>query len=68
MEEPYSIEETADRYVRRELRQIFIDLCRKPVGEYINRFGFKSDLVKAMYAVTDGFSVFSGVGKRPVQV
>ncbi|MDQ6763014.1 MAG: NAD(P)/FAD-dependent oxidoreductase, partial [Bacteroidota bacterium] len=60
LEEPYSIEETAERYVRPELKQIFIDLCRKPVGEYINRFGFKSDLVKAMYAVTDGFSGLFG--------
>lgn len=65
LEEPYSIEETADRYVRPELRQIFIDLCRKPVGEYINRFGFKSDLVKAMYAVTDGFSGLFGSWETP---
>ena len=56
MEEPLSIEETAEKYVRTELRQAFVDLCRKPVGEYIDRFGFKSDLVRAMYAVTDGFS------------
>jgi phytoene dehydrogenase-like protein len=65
LEEPYSIEETADRYVRPELRQIFINLCRKPVGEYINRFGFKSDLVKAMYAVTDGFSGLFGSWDTP---
>jgi phytoene dehydrogenase-like protein len=65
LEEPYSIEETADRYVRPELRQIFIDLCRKPVGEYINRFGFRSDLVKAMYAVTDGFSGLFGSWDTP---
>ncbi|MEO8110519.1 MAG: NAD(P)/FAD-dependent oxidoreductase [Ginsengibacter sp.] len=65
LEEPYSIEETADRYVRPELRKIFIDLCRKPVGEYINRFGFRSDLVKAMYAVTDGFSGLFGSWDTP---
>lgn len=65
MEEPYSIEETAERYVRPDLRKIFIDLCRKPVGEYINRFGFKSDLVKAMYAVTDGFSGLFGSWDTP---
>src|SRR5438477_350283 len=65
LEEPYSIEETADRYVRPELRQVFIDLCRKPVGEYVNRFGFRSDLVKAMYAVTDGFSGLFGSWETP---
>ncbi len=65
LEEPYSIEETADSYVRPELRQIFIDLCKKPVGEYINRFGFKSDLVKAMFAVTDGFSGLFGSWETP---
>ena len=68
LEEPYSIEETADRYVRPELRKVFIDLCRKPVGEYIDRFGFKSDLVKAMYAVTDGFSGLFGSWETPVPV
>ncbi|HET7545514.1 MAG TPA: NAD(P)/FAD-dependent oxidoreductase [Polyangiaceae bacterium] len=60
LEQPYSIEETADRYVRPELRQVFVRLCRGSVGEYLERFGFKSDLVKAMYAVTDGFSGLYG--------
>ncbi|HAZ43563.1 MAG TPA: FAD-dependent oxidoreductase, partial [Cyanobacteria bacterium UBA11371] len=56
LESPLSIEETAEKYVRPTLRHIFINLCRNSVGEYLNRFDFKSDLVKAMYAVTDGFS------------
>eukprot|EP01114_Cavostelium_apophysatum_P004634 TRINITY_DN1496_c0_g1_i1.p1 TRINITY_DN1496_c0_g1~~TRINITY_DN1496_c0_g1_i1.p1 ORF type:complete len:463 (-),score=122.01 TRINITY_DN1496_c0_g1_i1:40-1428(-) len=56
LEEPLSLEETAKKYVRPELRQVFIDLCRKPVTDYLNRFGFKSDLLKAMFAVTDGVS------------
>lgn len=54
--EPLSLEETADRYIRPQLREIFVDLCRGSVGEYLDRFGFTSDLVKAMYAVTDGLS------------
>jgi len=54
--EPMTIEETAAKYVRPELRQVFIDLCRKPIKDYLARFGFKSNLLKAMYAVTDGFS------------
>ncbi|MBD2740040.1 NAD(P)/FAD-dependent oxidoreductase [Coleofasciculus sp. FACHB-1120] len=65
LEEPLSIEETAQRYVRPELRQVFINLCRKSVGEYLDRFNFKSDLVKAMYAVTDGFSGLYGTWDTP---
>ena len=44
LEEPLSIEETAEKYVRQALRQAFVDLCRKPVGDYLDRFEFKSDL------------------------
>jgi phytoene dehydrogenase-like protein len=65
LEEPLTIEETAEKYVRAPLRKIFIDLCRKPVGEYIDRFDFKSDLVRAMYAVTDGFSGLYGSWDTP---
>jgi len=65
LQEPLSIEDTAERFVRPALRQIFIDLCRKPVGDYLNRFGFKSDLVKAMYGVTDGFSGCFGSWDTP---
>jgi phytoene dehydrogenase-like protein len=65
LEEPLSIEDTAARYVRPALRQVFIDLCRKPVGDYISRFEFKSDLVRAMYAVTDGFSGLYGTWDTP---
>lgn len=65
LQEPLSIEDTAERYVRQELREIFINLCRKPVGEYLDRFDFKSDLVKAMYAVTDGFSGLNGSWDTP---
>ncbi len=55
--QPFSIEETAERYVRDGLREVFVRLCRGSVGEYLERFGFKSELVKAMYAVTDGFPI-----------
>jgi phytoene dehydrogenase-like protein len=63
--EPLSIEETAERHVRPALRQAFIDLCRGSVGAYLDRFGFKSDLVKAMYAVTDGCSGLDGTWSTP---
>lgn len=65
LEEPLSVEATADRYVRSQLRSVFIDLCRKSVGEYLDRFDFKSDLVKAMYAATDGFSGVYGTWDTP---
>jgi phytoene dehydrogenase-like protein len=65
LEEPRSIEETAERWVRAPLRQIFVDLCRKSVGEYLSRFDFRSDLVRAMYAVTDGFSGLYGTWDTP---
>jgi phytoene dehydrogenase-like protein len=59
MEEPVSVEETAERYVRPELRRVFLDLVKNPVEEYLARFNFKSELLVAMYAVTDGFSGLS---------
>src|SRR5262249_17745005 len=65
LQEPFSIEDTAERFVRAPLRRIFVDLCRKPVGHYLDRFGFKSDLLKAMYAVTDGFSGLNGDWDTP---
>jgi phytoene dehydrogenase-like protein len=65
LEEPLSIEETAAKYVRPALQQTFIDLCRKPVGQYLEKFGFRSDLLKAMYAVTDGFSGLTGDWDTP---
>jgi phytoene dehydrogenase-like protein len=64
-EQPLSIEETAERYVRPALRRAFVDLCRGSVGDYLDRFGFESDLVKAMYAVTDGFSGLYGTYDTP---
>ena len=65
MLEPLSIEETADRFVRPALRAVFIDLCRKPVGDYLARFDFESDLLRAMYAVTDGCSGLHGTWNTP---
>ena len=54
--EPMPAEATAERYVRPALRQVFLDLVRRPVEDYLGRFGFRSELLLAMYAVTDGFS------------
>lgn len=51
-----SVEDVAERYVRPALREAFTDLCRGSVADYLGRFGFESDLVVAMYAVTDGLS------------
>ena len=57
---PLSIEETAERYVRVSLRETFVALCRGSVGDYLARFGFQSELLEAMYAVTDGFTGLHG--------
>jgi phytoene dehydrogenase-like protein len=59
LEEPLSLEGTAERYIRAPLRQTFLNLCTRPVEEYLGRFDFQSDLLLAMYAVTDGFSGLS---------
>ncbi|HEU5034063.1 MAG TPA: NAD(P)/FAD-dependent oxidoreductase [Mycobacteriales bacterium] len=56
LQEPRSVEETADRFIRPELQQVFVDLVRGDVVSYLDRFGFTSELVMAMYAVTDGLS------------
>jgi phytoene dehydrogenase-like protein len=65
LQEPLTIEETAAKFVRPSLRQVFVDLCRKPVGEYLRRFGFQSELLQAMYAVTDAFSGLDGDWDTP---
>ena len=54
--EPLSVEETAERWIRPQLRQVFVDLVTGSVADYLARFGFASELVVAMYAVTDGLS------------
>jgi phytoene dehydrogenase-like protein len=63
--EPLSVEATAERYVRPTLRRVFIDLCRRPIRDYLARFGFESELIQAMYAVTDGFSGLSATWDMP---
>jgi phytoene dehydrogenase-like protein len=65
LQEPLSIEGTAEKFVRPALRQIFIDLCRGSIGAYLERFAFKSDLLRAMYAVTDGLSGLCGGWDTP---
>jgi phytoene dehydrogenase-like protein len=57
--EPLSAQATAERYIRPALRRAFLDLVARPVEEYLGRFAFRSDLLLAMYAVTDGFSGLS---------
>jgi len=56
LEEPGSVEEVADRHIRPQLQSTFIDLVRGSVADYLARFGFKSELLVSMYAVTDGLS------------
>jgi phytoene dehydrogenase-like protein len=56
LEEPGTVEEIADRHIRSQLQSTFIDLVRGSVADYLARFGFKSELLMSMYAVTDGLS------------
>ncbi len=65
LQPPRSIEETAEAFVRPALRETFINLCRGTVGDYLERFEFRSDLLKAMYAVTDGFTGLDGGWDTP---
>jgi phytoene dehydrogenase-like protein len=63
--EPMTLEETAQRYIRRAMQSTFVALCTGSVGDYLDRFGFTSDLVKAMYAVTDGLSGLDATWDTP---
>jgi phytoene dehydrogenase-like protein len=65
LQEPLSIEDTAARHVRPELQRVFVELCRGSVGAYLDRFGFESPLLRAMYAVTDGYSGLFGSWNTP---
>ena len=65
LEVPASIEETAELHVRPSLREAFVGLCRGSVGAYLRRFNFQSELLEAMYAVTDGFTGLYGDWDTP---
>lgn len=54
--EPLPVEETAEKYIRPALQPVFLDLVRGSVVDYLARFEFSSELLVAMYAVTDGLS------------
>jgi phytoene dehydrogenase-like protein len=58
--EPLSIVDTAERYVRPELRDTFVAMVRGSAMDYLRRFEFESDLLTAMYAVTDGMPGLTG--------
>jgi phytoene dehydrogenase-like protein len=63
--EPCSVEETAERYVRPALRETFVRLVTGSAVDYLSGFGFQSELLVAMYAVTDGMPGLSGSPWRP---
>lgn len=60
LEEPLPIAQTAEKYIRPALRQVYMNLVTQPTEKYLERFNFKSELLVAMYAVTDGFSGLTG--------
>jgi phytoene dehydrogenase-like protein len=63
--EPCTVEETAERFVRPALRAAFVDLVTGSAVDYLSRFGFESEVLVAMYAVTDGMPGLSGSPWRP---
>jgi len=65
LQAPLSIEQTAERHVRPGLRDAFVALCRGSVGDYLDRFGFESELLQSMYEVTDGFTGLCGDRNTP---
>jgi phytoene dehydrogenase-like protein len=58
--EPLPVAETAERYLRPALRETFVDLVTGSAMDYLQRFGFASETVVAMYAVTDGMPGLTG--------
>jgi phytoene dehydrogenase-like protein len=58
--EPAPAEELADRHVRPALRETFVAMVRGSAMGYLGRFGFESETVQAMYAVTDGMPGLTG--------
>ena len=60
LQPPLPIDETVTRFIRPELQKTFMRLCLGSIRDYLDRFGFRSELVKAMYAVTDAFSGLDG--------
>jgi phytoene dehydrogenase-like protein len=65
LEEPLSLQNTAEKYIRPSLRETFINLVTGPVEDYLARFEFESELLLAMYAVTDAFSGLNGSFSTP---
>ena len=58
--EPAPVEEIAARHLRPALRETFITMVRGSAMDYLGRFGFESETVQAMYAVTDGMPGLTG--------
>ncbi|HYZ03073.1 MAG TPA: NAD(P)/FAD-dependent oxidoreductase [Candidatus Binatia bacterium] len=65
LQEPLPLDEVASRFVRPALRPAFVDLCRGSVASYLERFGFESELLLAMYVVTDGLTGLAGDPDAP---
>ncbi|HVQ93460.1 MAG TPA: NAD(P)/FAD-dependent oxidoreductase [Mycobacteriales bacterium] len=58
--EPLPVPDTAERYIRPALRETFVNLVTGSAMDYLQRFGFASETVLAMYAVTDGMPGLTG--------
>jgi phytoene dehydrogenase-like protein len=60
LQPPLSLEDTAERFIRAELRERFVALVRGSVAEHLDGYGFDDPLLSAMLAVTDAFPGIHG--------
>ncbi len=60
LNEPLPVDATAERFIRPALREVFVSLVRGSAMAYLDRFGFASEMIVAMYAVTDGMPGLTG--------
>lgn len=52
---PLTVEQTAEEFIRPDLRERFVSLVRGSVAEHLDHYGFEEPLLPAMLAVTDAF-------------
>jgi hypothetical protein len=60
LSEPLSLEETAERYLPSAMQQTFVDLCRQPVSQYLERCVGGSYRACRFVGRVQGFKVCGG--------
>lgn len=65
LQPPVPVGETAERYIRPELRDRFVRVVTGSVADQLDEYGFDDPLLPAMLAVTDGFPGIHGGPDTP---